>query len=122
MAPQTSFPAWLTAEVSRCGYDFYAYGEQSRFARDVGLADSIVSRLVRGTSTPDVRSCVPIAKVLGCRTVDVLAAAGLIPAEEIDAPPRPLTQHEHLVGLVGEDPGAQDAVIVLLRALGKWTS
>ncbi|MGW2501856.1 helix-turn-helix domain-containing protein [Streptomyces sp. NPDC001588] len=122
MAQQLPFPAWLAAEVARCGYDFYAYGEQSRFARDAGLSESIVSRLVRGTSAPDVRSCAPIARVLGCRTVDVLAAAGLIPAEEVDAPPRPLSQREHLVGLVGDDPAAQDAVIVLLRALGKWKS
>jgi hypothetical protein len=65
----------------------------------------------------------PIAKALGCKTTHVLAAAGLIPADEIDgvAPSPPLSQREYLVGLVGNDPAAQDAVIVLLRALGKWT-
>ncbi|MFD0224421.1 hypothetical protein ACWGPD_15380 [Streptomyces hirsutus] len=38
-------------------------------------------------------------------------------AEEPTPPPRILTQQDHLVG---HDTNAQEAVIVLLRALGKW--
>lgn len=120
MAPQQPFSAWLAEEMFRSGYDLNRHGEQARFARDAGLNDSIVSRLLRGSADPDIRSCAPIAQVLGCKTTHVLAAAGLIPDCEVDAPPRPLTQREHLVGLVGDDTAAQEAVIVLLRALGKW--
>ncbi|MGW1160343.1 hypothetical protein ACWD48_19425 [Streptomyces sp. NPDC002519] len=123
MTTQQPFSTWLAEEISRRGYDLNRHGEQARFARDAGLNDSIVSRLLRGSADPDARSCLPIARALGCTTARVLAAAGFIPAEEVDAMPatsRPLTQREHLVGLVGNDTAAQDAVIVLLRALGKW--
>jgi transcriptional regulator with XRE-family HTH domain len=124
MTQQHPFAAWFAGEVSRRGYNLNRHGEQSRFARDAGLNESSVSRLLRGTTAPDIRSCLPIAKALGCKTAHVLAAAGLIPADEIDgaAPSPPLSQREHLAGLVGNDPAAQDAVIVLLRALGKWKS
>jgi transcriptional regulator with XRE-family HTH domain len=118
---QLSFATWLAEGLSRGGYDLDRHGERSRFARDAGLSESTVSRLIRGTAGPDVRACPPIARALGCKTIHVLVAAGLIPADEADTTPRPLTQHEHLVGLVGDDTAAQDAVIVLLRALGKWT-
>jgi transcriptional regulator with XRE-family HTH domain len=119
---QQAFATWLAEEMSRRGYNLNQYGEQRRFARDAGLSESSVSRLIRGTAAPDVRACPPIARVLGCKTIHVLVAAGLIPDDEDDATPRPLTQREHLVGLVGDDTAAQEAVIVLLRALGKWRS
>ncbi|MEH0442428.1 helix-turn-helix transcriptional regulator [Streptomyces sp. B21-102] len=124
MTPQKPFATWLAEEMSLRGYDLNRYGERARFARDAGLHDSIVSRLLRGNAEPDIRSCLPIARVLGCKTTRVLAAAGLIPEDEDDAmpAPRPLTQRDHLVGLVGNDIAAQEAVIVLLRALGKWAS
>jgi transcriptional regulator with XRE-family HTH domain len=118
---QQHFAAWLAEGLSRCGYDLNRHGERSRFARDAGLSESTVSRLLHGAAAPDVRACPPIARILGCKTTHVLVAAGLIPDDEGDATPRPLTQREHLVGLVGDDTAAQEAVIVLLRALGKWT-
>lgn len=117
---QQSFATWLTEGLSRRGYDLARHGERARFARDAGLSESTVSRLIRGTAAPDVRACPPIARVLGCKSTHVLVAAGLIPDDEDDTTPRPLTQREHLVGLVGDDTAAQDAVVVLLRALGKW--
>lgn len=120
MTQQQPFAAWLAEEISRRGYNLNRHGEQARFARDAGLNDSIVSRLLRGSADPDIKTCSAIALLLGCKATYVLAAAGLIPDDEADAPPRPLTQREHLVGLVGNDTAAQDAVIVLLRALGKW--
>lgn len=117
------FATWLAEEISRRGYDLNRHGEQARFARDAGLSDSIVSRLLRGSGSLDIRTCPVIARALGCKTTHVLAAAGLIPDDEVDAmppAPRPLTKRDHLVGLVGDDTAAQEAVIVLLRALGKW--
>ena len=125
MTQQQPFAAWLAGEISRRGYDLNRHGGQARFARDAGLNDSIVSRLLRGSADPDIKTCVAIARVLGCKTIHVLVAAGLIPDAEDDTTPalsRPLTQREHLVGLVGDDVPAQDAVIVLLRALGKWAA
>ena len=122
MEQQPPFATWLAEEVARRGYDLTRHGEQARFARAAGLNDSIVSRLVRGSADPDIKTCSAIARVLGCKTTDILAAAGLIPDDERDTTPRPLSQREHLVGLVGDDTAAQEAVIVLLRALGKWAS
>ena len=124
MTQQQPFANWLAEEISRRGYHLKRRGEQARFARDAGLNDSIVSRLLHGSADPDIKTCVAIARLLGYKVTHVLAAAGLIPDDEDDptpAPPRPLTQREHLVGLVGDDTAAQDAVVVLLRALGKWT-
>lgn len=121
MTTQQPFAAWLADEMPRHGYNLNRHGAQARFARDAGLNESIVSRLLRGTADPDIKTCGAIARTLGCKTTHVLVAAGLIPDDEDTVPPRPLTQREHLVGLVGDDTAAQDAVIVLLRALGKWT-
>lgn len=120
MTQQHPFGPWLTSEMALRGYDLSKYGTRSRFARDAELGESIVSRLLRGQVAPDIKTCVAIARVLGCKTTQVLTAAGLIPDED-DQAPRPLTPREHLVGLVGDDILAQEAVIVLLRALGKWT-
>lgn len=120
MTQQHPFGSWLASELELHGYDLAAYGTRSRFARDAELGESIVSRLLRGNAVPDIKTCVAIARVLGCKTTHVLHAAGLIPDED-DLAPRPLTPREHLVGLVGNDVLAQEAVIVLLRALGKWT-
>jgi transcriptional regulator with XRE-family HTH domain len=118
---QQPFSSWLTRELALRGYDLTKYGTRSRFARDAGLGESIVSRLLRDNAVPDIKTCTAIAQVLGCKTSEVLIAAGLIP-DEGELAPRPLTPREHVVGLVGDDVLAQDAVIVLLRALGKWTS
>lgn len=123
MTQQHAFAAWLTEEISRRGYDLSQRGEQTRFARTAGIKDATISRLLRGVAGPDLKTCVDIAKALGYKTTHVLTAAGLIPAEDGEAPPappRPLTQRDHLVGLVGGDTAAQEAVIVLLRALKKW--
>ncbi|KAB1979453.1 helix-turn-helix domain-containing protein [Streptomyces triticiradicis] len=120
MTQQHPFSSWLTRELALRGYDLTKYGTRSRFARDAGLGESIVSRVLRGDAVPDIKTCAAIAQVLGCQTTHVLIAAGLIP-DEGDLTSRPLTQREHLVGLVGDDVLAQEAVIVLLRALGKWT-
>jgi transcriptional regulator with XRE-family HTH domain len=117
---QQPFSSWLTRELARRGYDLAKYGTKSRFARDAGLGESIVSRVLRDEALPDIKTCTAIAGVLGCKTSEVLIATGLIP-DEGDLTPRPLTPREHLVGLVGDDVLAQEAVIVLLRALGKWT-
>jgi transcriptional regulator with XRE-family HTH domain len=120
MEQQHSFSSWLARELALRGYDLTKYGTQSRFARDAELGESIVSRVLRDDAAPDIKTCTAIARVLGCKTTFVLNAAGLIPDED-DLAPRPLTPREHLVGLVGDDVLAQEAVIVLLRALGKWT-
>ncbi|MDX3214535.1 helix-turn-helix transcriptional regulator [Streptomyces sp. ME02-6991-2B] len=117
------FADWLATEIRRRGYDLDARGEQARFARDAGLNPGIVSRLLRGGADPDVRTCGAIARTLGYTTTHVLAAAGLIPGDEDTTPPTPpraLTQREALAALAGDDTAAQDAVIALLRALGKW--
>lgn len=118
------FAEWLTEEMRRRGYDLHQRGEQARFARDAALSPGIISRLLRSGADPDIKTCGALARALGYTTTQVLAAAGLIPNVEDDmpppTPPRALTQHEHLVALVGEDTTAQDAVITLLRALGKW--
>ncbi|MFJ4925247.1 helix-turn-helix domain-containing protein [Streptomyces sp. NPDC088736] len=119
MTEQHPFGGWLAREMAQQGYDLSAYGTRSRFARDAGLGESIVSRALRGAAAPDIRTCVAIARVLGCKASDVLAAAGLIPDENGEGP-RPPTPREHLVALVGDDVLAQEAVIALLRALGKW--
>lgn len=117
-----AFSDWLATEMRRRGYNLDERGEQARFARDADLNAGIVSRLLRGGAEPDVRTCGAIARTLGYTTTHVLAAAGLIPDVEDSKPPaqRTLTPREHLVGLVGDDSQAQDAVITLLRALGKW--
>ncbi|QKN87674.1 helix-turn-helix DNA-binding domain protein [Streptomyces phage Cumberbatch] len=116
------FAAWLAAEMRRRGYDLDQRGEQARFARDADLSPGIVSRLLRASADPDIKTCGALARVLGYTTTRVLAAAGLIPDAEDDAPPapRPLTPRDHIAALVGDDPDAQAAVITLLRALGKW--
>lgn len=120
MTQQQPFSSWLTRELALRGYDLTKYGTRSRFARDAGLGESIVSRALRDDVVPDVKTCTAIARMLGCKVTDVLIAAGVIPDED-NLAPRPLTPREHLVGLVGDDVLAQEAVIVLLRALGKWT-
>ncbi len=118
------FAEWLTDEMRRRGYDLAQRGEQARFARDAGLSPGIISRLLRAGADPDIKTCGAIARTLGYTTTHVLTAAGLLPdITEDTTPPTPartLTKHEHLVALVGEDTAAQDAVITLLRALGKW--
>jgi transcriptional regulator with XRE-family HTH domain len=117
------FTDWLTTEMRRRGYDLNHRGEQARFARDAGLSPAIISRLLRTEGDPDIKTCGAIARALGYTTTRVLAAAGLVPASEdtsLSTSTRTYTQYEHLAALVGDDTAAQDAVIALLRALGKW--
>lgn len=76
------FAALVVPAAERAGYT--GHGAGARLARDTGMSESSVSRMLKGQSVPDMIFWAPLAKVLDIELIDLLTAMG-IPREALRA-------------------------------------
>ncbi|MGW3057713.1 helix-turn-helix domain-containing protein [Streptomyces goshikiensis] len=90
-----AFAAWLRAVMERRGYA--ERGGQGRFARDAGVSENNLSRILRALGTPDVRTLEPIAVFLNVPLIEVLVRACVLKPSDVAAlnharlDPKPIT-------------------------------
>lgn len=75
--------AVVVPAAKRAGYT--GHGSQARLARDTGMSESSVSRMLKGAAVPDLRFLVPLAQAIGLKPRDLLLRAGLISPESLQA-------------------------------------
>lgn len=74
--PAERFLALIRPAAQRAGY--LDYGGRARLARDTGITDSTISRMLKGQSIPEVAFFEPLAKALDLSVLDLLVAAGIV--------------------------------------------
>jgi len=118
--PSETFGEWLSRELTARGYDLRERGGGRRaFAEKAGLGPAIVSRVLRDTAVPDIKTCGKIARALGIKTGPVLVRAGHLPADELPTgtAPAAISQRDALAALGVHTEADQQAVLALIRAL-----
>lgn len=81
-APHTRaqrFAAVVKPAAHRAGYT--GHGANARLARDTGITESTISRMMLGQTVPDPRFFAPLATTLGLNLFELLVDADVIPAE-----------------------------------------
>ncbi|MFE0376204.1 helix-turn-helix domain-containing protein [Streptomyces inhibens] len=76
------FAAAVAPAAHRAGYT--GRGANARLARDAGIPESTVSRMMLGKTIPDVKSFEPLAKALGLTVKDLLVEAEIVSAESLN--------------------------------------
>jgi transcriptional regulator with XRE-family HTH domain len=71
MAGTVDFSQWLQRELEQRGW------RQSDLARNSGVDNGLVSRLINGERNPGVDTCRAIARAFGLSDIQVLEIAGL---------------------------------------------
>ncbi|MFJ8146938.1 helix-turn-helix domain-containing protein [Streptomyces sp. NPDC096048] len=115
-----TFGEWLSRELTARGYDLRERGGGRRaFADKAGIGPAILSRALRDTAVPDIKSCGRIARALGIKTGPVLVRAGHLPADELptSATPAAISQRDALAALGVHTEEDRAAVLALIRAL-----
>ncbi|MFJ8855288.1 multiprotein-bridging factor 1 family protein [Streptomyces sp. NPDC102437] len=74
------FAAIVAPAAQRAGYT--GHGSNARLARDTGMSESSVSRMLKGQAIPDLKFFAPVAVTLGVSLLDLLAELG-VPPESI---------------------------------------
>lgn len=74
------FAAIVAPAARAAGYA--GHGSNARLARDTGMSESSVSRMLHGQSIPDLAYFAPVAETLGLNLLDLLTAVG-IPQESL---------------------------------------
>lgn len=85
-ATPEEFAAWLRDQLARRGYDLRPRGGgQTRFAADSGIAQSSISRMLRGQGAPETRVLETLAETLDLPLAEVLVAAGILTRDVLHA-------------------------------------
>lgn len=71
------FAAVVVPPAREAGYT--GRGAGARLARDAGMSESSVSRMLKGEALPEMRFWAPLTKLLGIDLVDLLAEMGIPP-------------------------------------------
>lgn len=79
------FAAVVVPAAKEAGY--FGHGAQARLARDTGMSESSVSRMLKGAAVPDLRFIAPLAAALRLNPIDLLVDTGLIPPESLQSQP-----------------------------------
>ncbi|MFJ2017211.1 helix-turn-helix domain-containing protein [Streptomyces nodosus] len=117
---EETFGEWLSRELIARGYDLRERGGGRRaFADKAGLGAAIISRVLRDTAVPDIKTCGKIARALGIKTGPVLVRAGHLPADELPTGTTPanISQRDALAALGVHTNEDSTAVLALIRAL-----
>src|SRR5688500_10823261 len=77
------FAAVVVPAAQRAGYT--GHGSQARLARDTGMSESSISRMLNGQAIPELRFLGPLALAIGMKPRDLLLKAGLISPESLQA-------------------------------------
>ncbi|KAA6215119.1 XRE family transcriptional regulator [Streptomyces albofaciens JCM 4342] len=88
------FAAWLRKQLERRGYDLRPRGGgQTRFIKDSGLSAGTVSRMLSGQTTTETRTLQQLADALDLPLGEVLVAAGILSAGELENVRSPQPRH-----------------------------
>jgi len=71
---------WLTTELNRRGLS------HTKFANQIGLSHSFVSKVISGSKPPSVNFCHKVAIALDTSPETVLRLAGILPGEPAPGP------------------------------------
>lgn len=80
------FAAVIAPAARRAGYT--GHGSQARLARDTGMSESSISRMLNGQAIPELRFLGPIADAVSMSPLELLVKTGLISPES----PRTLSE------------------------------
>jgi transcriptional regulator with XRE-family HTH domain len=75
------FAAVVAPAARRAGYN--GRGANARLARDAGIPESTVSRMMLGRTIPDPKSFEALAAAIGLPVRDLLVEAGIVSAESL---------------------------------------
>lgn len=75
------FAAVVAPAAQRAGYS--GRGSQARLARDTGMSESSISRMLNGQAIPELRFLGPLADALNMSPLDLLIKTGLISPESL---------------------------------------
>ena len=75
------FAAVVRPAAAEAGYT--GHGSQARLARDTGMSESSVSRMLKGQAIPELRFLAPLADAIGMSPIDLLIKTGLIAPESL---------------------------------------
>ncbi|GGX02276.1 helix-turn-helix domain-containing protein [Streptomyces chryseus] len=107
--------AVVAPAAKRAGY--HGYGAGARLARDTGMSESSVSRLLKGQAVPDSEFWEPLARAIDMSLRDLMVDGGLISPESLQAlsetdrsqvRSRSITPAEAADGLGFTDPVARE--------------
>jgi transcriptional regulator with XRE-family HTH domain len=79
------FAAVVAPAAKAAGY--YGHGAQARLAREIGMSESSVSRMLKGQAVPDIKFIDPLAEALGLDAIDLLVHTGLLPRKYLQSQP-----------------------------------
>lgn len=75
------FAAVVVPAAQRAGYT--GHGSQARLARDTGMSESSISRMLNGQAIPELRFLGPLADALAMSPLDLLIRTELISPESL---------------------------------------
>lgn len=73
------FAAVVGPAAKRAGYT--GHGAQARLARDTGMSESTISRMLKGQAVPELRVLEPLAVAIGMNPIELLVKTGLLSPE-----------------------------------------
>jgi transcriptional regulator with XRE-family HTH domain len=75
------FAAVVVPAAQRAGYT--GHGSQARLARDTGMSESSISRMLNGQAIPELRFLGPLAEALDMSPIDLLIKTQMISPESL---------------------------------------
>jgi transcriptional regulator with XRE-family HTH domain len=75
------FAAVVVPAAQRAGYT--GHGSQARLARDTGMSESSISRMLNGQAIPELRFLGPLAEAINMSPIDLLIRTKLISPESL---------------------------------------
>ncbi|MEU4947661.1 helix-turn-helix domain-containing protein [Streptomyces lavendulae] len=80
------FGKLVSDAAQRAGYDLAKRGTKAELARQMGMTETAVGRMLRGETLPDPRQFEAIAKTVGLNVGDLLVEAGIVSPESLSTP------------------------------------
>lgn len=75
------FAAVVAPAAREAGYT--GHGSQARLARDTGMSESSVSRMLKGQAIPELRFLAPLAEALSMSPIQLLIETGLVSPDSL---------------------------------------
>lgn len=130
--PTARFAARVAEAARRAGYDLAPRaGGRARLARDSGLSETTITRMLSGERLPDPRFITPLAKVIGLNPLVLVVEAGILPAETLQSlsetrspqvRSQPITPEEAADQLGLENPHGREMLRGVIEQLRKLES
>lgn len=77
------FGAKVSDAARRAGYDIDGHGGKAQLARDTGIPESSVGRMLAGKTMLDPKYFAPLAKAVNLDPVDLFVEAELLPPDSV---------------------------------------